>query len=226
MTPMPKETPWLIVLVFVVAALALAVASAMGQDVAAFVEGDAVGPGGIEATCDLPAELRMRNTGGMGRNGPGTGAGLCVFTSIEHAAKWSNESRLVGLQKYMTTREGGGYPEKVDRVLAAYAPGIAYIQHTGGDLAFLRAALRTGRMPSVTYAGRDPRYGSMQRIAHMVNVVYLSDTAAAVLDNNYPEKLLWMSAAEFRDRWLDMSGGWAVVTLAPAPPPVPNVRTP
>lgn len=194
---------------------------AQAQPPAAITEGGNTSPdGAVEVACDLPPSLRMTNTGGMGRHGPGTGYGLCVFTSLEHAGRYQNEPTLWGLQKYMTTREGGGHPEKVDRVMAAYCPEVKYVQHTGGDLAFLRAAIASGRMISVTYSGRDPRYGS-RRIAHMVNLIHLDENWACVLDNNFPQKPLWMSVEELYSRWLDMQGGWAVVLLHSPPAPVP-----
>lgn len=216
--------------VLAIAALLLCFCAALAQSaIETLTEGGAIGPGGVEAICDLPVELRLKNTGGMGRGGPGTGAGLCVFTSIEHAGRWQNVPELHGFQKWMTTREGGGYPEKVDRLMKQFAPGVRYVQHTGGDVDFLYEAIQTGRMPSVTYAGRDMHYGPRQRIAHMVNLIHVdppekTPRLCAVLDNNYPgeNQIVWMTAEEFRSRWLDMYGGWAVVLLAPAPPPPPR----
>lgn len=175
--------------------------------------------GKARVAADLPQELRMHNTGGMGRGGPGTGAGLCVFTSGEHAARLQNERLLNGLQKYMTTRPGGGYPQKVDAVFKAFAPGLNYVQHTGGDVTFLELALKTGRMPCVTYNGRDDFYRGP--IAHMVNLVYLDETRAAILDNNREHFYVWMTRAEFLSRWKGGSG-WAYVLLSDPPPPVLN----
>lgn len=221
---------------FVSLTLLAVVALAAGQSVETLSEGGAIAPDGrTRVTCDLPAELRMHNTGGMGRGGPGTGAGLCVFTSIEHAGRYQNEPKLRGLQRWMTNHPGGGYPAKVDAMLAQFAPGVEYLQHTGGDLEWLRAAMKTGRMVSVTYCGHDMHYGP-QTIAHMANLIHLDDKWAAVLDNNYPgeKQIVWMSVEEFRDRWLGqryriqtpvgmrpVGGGWGVVVLSPAPPPKP-----
>lgn len=187
-------------------------------------EGGPIAPDGkTEVDCDLAVELRQKNIGGS------DGAGLCVFTSIEHAARYQNERRLWDLQKQMSRERGGGYPEKVDAMIAKYGPGTRYIQHVAGDLEFLYQAIRTGRMPGVTYAGRDMHYGPRQRVAHMVNLVHLDPPSArprlaCVLDNNYigEKQLVWMTADEFRSRWLDMSGGWAIVCLAPPPSPVPH----
>src|SRR5262249_42317611 len=76
----------------------------------------------------------------------------CVFTSVMHAARYQNERRLVDFQKLMRKELGGGWPAKLDKMVAKYAPGTPYVQYEGGDLAVLRAALATGRMPSVTYS--------------------------------------------------------------------------
>ena len=164
----------------------------------------------------LPVHMRLENKSGMG-------LGLCVFTSINNAALWQDVKQLQGFRDWMTKRKGGGWPEKVDSMIAEYCKeqGVSapvYVQHTGGDVAFLEKALRTGRMPSVTYDGRD---GVHYRgpIAHMVNLVYLDSQSAAILDNNYPKEILWMSRAEFLDRWKGSGGGWAVVLTDSPPPP-------
>lgn len=168
---------------------------------------------------DLPDSEHLRNTGGS------DGSGLCVFTSIDHAARYQNVPALIGFRDYMTRFPGGGYPQKVDQYIPkmANSKGVGtpdYVQHTGGDEAFLRLALKTGRYPCVTYAGRDGVFYNGS-IAHMVNLVYLTDTDAAIHDNNYPRKYLWMSREEFLQRWRAMGGGWALVLLGSPPPPIP-----
>ncbi|VTR95248.1 unnamed protein product [Gemmata massiliana] len=173
--------------------------------------------------CDLPTELHMKNTGGMGPGGPGTGAGLCVFTSVEVAARWQNVRELDGFQKWMTKRPGGGWPEKLDQMLKQFCAekGVSvprYVQHTGGDAAFLDLAIKTRRMPAITYAGRDDFYRN-QRIAHMVDLGHLDASTANIIDNNRPGTCLGMTRAELLERWRDMQGGWAFVWLGPPPPP-------
>ncbi|MEO8082688.1 MAG: hypothetical protein ABI780_02635 [Ardenticatenales bacterium] len=190
-----------------------------------FSTGGPVSPAGVRATADLDPKQHLKNTGGLGPRGPGTGAGLCVFTSCEVAGRWQNIPSLVGLQQYMTTRAGGGWPEKLDEVLAAFTKSTgqalpAYVQHTGGDQAFLELALRTGRMPCVTYAGNDGFYSST--IGHMVDLAALTANEAAIIDNNRPGSWVWMTRAEFLARWRDNNGGWAVVFLDPPPPPYPS----
>lgn len=178
---------------------------------------------GTRATCDLPAGQHMKNTGGSdGLRGPGSGSGLCVFTSVEMASRWQGVRDLAGFQQWMTRRPGGGWPQKLDEMLAQFCRerGVAvpsYIQHTGGDEQFLELALKTGRMPCITYAGRDDFYRG--RIAHMVDLAHLDASAGAIIDNNRPGVWLWMTRSELLSRWRDMDGGWAVVLLGPPPPP-------
>lgn len=179
--------------------------------------GGPVAPDGkTEVVCDLPVDQRMRNVGGR------DGAGLCVFTSIMHSARYQNEQRLWNFQADMRKEPGGGYPAKVDKMIAKYGAGTVYGQYEGGDPTVLEAALATGRMPGITYDGRDPHYRGT--IAHMVNLVYLDKTQAAILDNNFvgEKELVWMSRDEFLSRWRGNGGGWAVVLFAPPPPPPPK----
>ncbi|HJZ93117.1 MAG TPA: hypothetical protein VKE40_19730 [Gemmataceae bacterium] len=170
-------------------------------------------------TCHLPEREHLRNAAGN------DGLGLCVFTSIDLAARWANEQALIGFRDFMIRHAGGGYPEKVDQYVPKMAatkglPVPGYVQHTGGDPEFLRAALKTGRYVCVTYDGRDGVF-YRGRVAHMVNLVHLSDRLAAIQDNNYPGEWLWMSPADFLERWKGTGGGWAVVLLRPGPPPIP-----
>lgn len=202
---------------------------------AQFVPSTAPVKDGVRATADLPNTQHKRNVGGS------DGAGLCVYTSAWHAAIWQDEKTLFDFRKWMERRPGGSYPEKFDATLKAYCaekgmPLPGYVQHTGGDEEFLRLALRTGRMPCVTYCGVDgsASYGG-EVIAHMVNVVHLDEARACVLDNNFPGRWLWMSAAEFLERWRGVradgrpyyigrnavGGGWAIVLLASPPSPYP-----
>src|SRR5207249_61040 len=73
--------------------------------------GGPVGPGEVEVTCDLPLPLRAKNVGGS------DGAGLCVFTSIMHSARFQNERRLWDFQGDMRRERGGGWPQKVDQMI-------------------------------------------------------------------------------------------------------------
>lgn len=173
-----------------------------------------IGPDGTEVVCDLPEPEHIKNVGGR------DGAGLCVFSSIEMAGRWQNVEELRGFQQKMRQELGGGWPEKVNAMMAKYAPGVKFVQYSGSSPAILDLAMKTGRMVSVTY-GYSERYGT--RVAHMVNLVHLDDKWAVVLDNNFPgaNSLEWMPRAEFLRRWQMMGGGWAVALLNPGPPPIP-----
>lgn len=153
----------------------------------------------------VPASLRPRNVGGT------DGAGLCVFTSIQYSAHWQGERRLYRFQEQMRAEKGGGWPDKVDAMIKKYAPGVKYIQYRGKDPAILELALRTGRAPAVTWQGN-----------HMLSLVHLDAERAAVVDNNAPGTVQWLSRTAFLGKWTQGSSGWAVVLLAPSPPPPPR----
>jgi hypothetical protein len=181
-----------------------------------------VAPDGTSATVDLPTNRHIRNVGGS------DGSGLCVFTSVQHSADWQNVRTLDGFREWMRRKPGGGWPEKLDDMLARFCatkgvPVPPYVQHTGGDAEFLEVALKTGRFPCITYAGLDDFYrdraGRPVKIAHMVNLAHLDGQRAAIIDNNRPGVWVWMTRAELLSRWRDMNGGWAVVLLDSPPPP-------
>jgi len=178
-------------------------------------------PSGVPIQLDLPTSLHMTNTGGS------DGSGLCVFTSIEHSAMWQNAAELWGFQKWMTRRPGGGYPQKVDRMIDILCAerGVRkprYIQVEDNDLEILKVACRTGRMPSVTY-GYSPtkRYGGA-KIAHMVTLLHADDEWFCCLDNNFPRTYEWMTPKEFLGVYRSGAKvGWSVIMLNPGPPPNP-----
>ena len=169
---------------------------------------------GIEVACDLPKPLRIRNTGGT------DGAGLCVWASMEMAARYQNCRPLIGVFQRMQKEPGGGWPERVDRVMQRDAPQVKYRQYMGSDLDFIKQGIASGRPVCATY-GYGELYG-MQTIAHMVLIVHCDDKLTCVLDNNDPGRLWWMATDEFQRRFVHGGGGWAYYTLAPPPPPVPH----
>lgn len=185
--------------------------------------GGNVAPDGTEIHCDLPGSQHLQNKGGS------DGAGLCVFTSVDHAARWQNVPALIGFRDYMTRYPGGGWPEKLAKYITKICkergvPEPRYVQiENSRDLDILRLATKTGRFVSITYE-RSPtgRYNG-QRIAHMVSVPHVDDKWVAVLDNNYPgpDRYEWMTPDEFL-RVCNPKGFWAVVLLDNPPPPPPR----
>jgi hypothetical protein len=187
--------------------------------VAALVAGP-VAPDGTEVQNDLPRPFHVRNRGGS------DGAGLCVFASLQQSACWQDVEPLTGIFEWMTTKPGGGWPEKVDRVVdemcrAKKIKKPAYLQIEGTDFELLRRACQTGRIPAVTYAfSPSGRYGKA-KIAHMVNLLHADERWCAILDNNFPGTIEWMTPAEFERVWTGGGKGWAVILLADGPPPPP-----
>ena len=183
---------------------------------------------GVEVQVDMPLSLRKKNIGGS------DGSGLCVFTSIQNAARVQHVTTLENFQHFMSTRPGGGYPEKVDAMIAACAKqrGVIpprYLQYEGTDPTPIRLACKAGRMPCITYDGRDKVHYS-GHIEHMINCVYMDDKWACVLDNNFigDDQLVWMTPAEFTSRWSGGQGrqGWMVLLLDPGAPPIPSSPVP
>ncbi len=187
--------------------------------------GGRIVPGGAEIDIDLPESQHLRNKAGT------DGAGLCVWTSIDHASRWQNIEILEGIRDYMTKFPGGGWPQRVDKVIPEIAkkkgvPVPQYIQAQGGRelLPLLKKAIDTGRIPCITY-GISPtgRYNG-RTIAHMVNMVhYGKDGTIGILDNNYPgiNNYEYMSEDQFVRTFTTGGGGWCVIFLASGPPNLP-----
>jgi hypothetical protein len=178
---------------------------------------------GEVVSADLPASEHMKNIGSRL-----DGAGMCVFTSFEHACLYAGIEEFRGFRDWCANRyPGGGYPQKLDQLVDAYCKAKAvkkpgYVQYEGRNFAsYLEAADRTRRMTCTTY-GIGERYGN-RKIYHMVNgVEYNAAKYGAFLDNNFPGNYEWMDAGEARRRIAYATGeGWVVVLLAPPlPPPI------
>lgn len=187
------------------------------------VGGNLAPDGRTEIHCDLPGEHHLQNKGGS------DGAGLCVFTSIDHSARWQNVPALIGFRDYMARFPGGGWPEKVDQYIGRICKerGLSkprYVQvENARDLELLKLACRTGRMPAVTYERSPTGRYSGQRIAHMVSMPHCDGVYVSILDNNYPgvTRYEWMTPEEFL-RICNPRGFWAVILLDNPPPPPPR----
>lgn len=175
-------------------------------------------PDGQPIQLDYPVERHLRNA--VGRDG----AGLCVFTSLTHAADWQNVEVLHDFRDWMRQYPGGGWPEKVDEMIARICrergvPVPDYLHYQGSDLQVLKLTCKTGRMPCVTYCFSPAGRYQGKRIAHMVNLLHADEHWFAVLDNNFPGTVEWMNEKEFRQTFTGLGEGWAIILLSPGPPP-------
>ncbi len=175
--------------------------------------GGPVAPDGTEVQIDLPIDQRIRNIGSHR-----DGAGMCVMSSIEMAARWAGLEQMRGLRDWCAQQPGGAYPAKVDRQLKEFcqAKGIEcppYLQYEGRDPQIIVSLLESGRMPAVTYTR-----------AHMVCMVLLNEKYGTFLDNNRigDNELVWMSPQEAVGVWAQGGNGWAFGWLTPPPPPPPR----
>lgn len=173
--------------------------------------GGTISPDGASHILPLPDSLRWP------RNIASHGLGLCTFRSLDYAARWQNCPQLVDLPEKMRGDgvAGGGYPEKLDHIIAKYYPQCPYWNDTSKSWEILAACLASQRMACVDYAGRDPHYHGS--IAHCVCVVCFDPAQnwVAILDNNYPalDQIVWMGREEFGKRW----AGWCYGLLAQTP---------
>ncbi len=169
-----------------------------------FVSRTYQGPDGRWIRCDMTMNLFMRNTGGS------DGAGLCVFTSIQHSVHYQGLG-LYGFRKFMESKPGGGWPQKVDRMLKEFASArnlrIPPYRHLYGlqSINEVKMAVNKGYMVCTTWGTDYSHYGG-QTIAHMVNMVYLDDEWGAILDNNFINEFLWVKRPSF-DKYVAWTGG-------------------
>jgi hypothetical protein len=169
---------------------------------------------GVEVVVDLPKEQHVRNFGA-----PEDGQGLCVFASMDMAARWHHMHELIDV--IHKVRKGGGWPEKVRDVIGELAPQRHFVQYEGVSPSILDASMAARSPVCVTY-GYSPRYGN-QTIYHMVILVHLDAEWAAIVDNNFPGTFEWMSRTEFIKRWCHPGHkGWAYTFLEAPPPPIPR----
>jgi hypothetical protein len=195
---------------------------AQGPVIGAKVGGTIAPDGKTQIQVDLPNDLHQENIASKG-------LGCCVFRSIDHAARWSNQPALIGFPEWMVSKgiPGGGNPQKVDQLVPKIAadrglPTPRYVQAETKDLELLKLALKTGRMVCVTYS-RSPtgRYGG-KHIDHMVNACHADSSWIAILDNNYIKSYEWVTPDEFQRICNEGKLIWFYVPLDNPPPPPPK----
>lgn len=159
------------------------------------------------------------------RNISSRGLGCCTFRACDYAARIQHVAALVQLPEQMVQAgiPGGGWPEKLDAMIARFGGGASYWSDTSRSLDLLEAAVASGRVPCIDYTGRDPHYRGP--IAHCVCVIACSREHGwiAIWDNNYPQldQIVWMSVADFMRRWPGWCYGLFAQTPGAAPPEMP-----
>lgn len=204
------------------------------------IEGnDHIAPDGkTEAQVDYPDEQWMKNIGSRI-----DGAGMCVFTSAEHAFRNQGLDEFRGFRDWCANHyPGGGYPEKLHKLILAYcrAKGIqtqeeggvtwivrprtgerwTFLQYEGGSMDLAEKALAEGILVCTTLY-HSPRYGRGV-IYHMTNLAHYGPAGVgAILDNNFlPYE--WASTSVTAER-VKLSGRvWLVAVLRQGPPPPPK----
>lgn len=204
-----------------------------------------VSPDGTRAAIDIPASEHIRNRGGS------DGSGLCVYSSVTLAARWQNVQSMYGFRTFAEGRPGGSHPTKLASDITAYCKRNnidqpPYVQHTGGDVAFLDLCIKTRRAACITYAGLDGYYTTP--VSHMVVLGGLDATHGCILDNNRPGSWVWGSRSQIANRWKGrddsgrpilapfrdgwsrifyspIGGGWVFTWLGPPAPPGSNPPT-
>jgi hypothetical protein len=177
---------------------------------------------------DYPKHEWMKNIGSQK-----DGSGMCVFTSIEMSAIWCGLEDFRGFRNWCAKNyPGGGYPGKVDTLIAAYCESRSiqkppYLQYEGGSLDVLKASLGSGRMAAVTLY-RSNRYGPSV-IYHMVNCIHADNEKGGLMDNNVMGQdsippTEWNTIQGLEQQVKLQGKVWIFVWLRHGPPPPPTNR--
>lgn len=148
--------------------------------------------------CNLPLSLRQHNWLSPNREGS------CTHATVTTALRWSNRPETADW--WRTHHSGGEFPESLAAKLDA--AGIRYAMTVNAnDVAFLEYAIESRRGCLVTIMGG----------RHAVFLADLTDTEAAIIDNNSPDVIQWWDRATFLTEWQN-SNSWAIAVLySPVP---------
>ena len=157
---------------------------------------------------NLPTELREENWLGP------RGEGSCVHATMVMLLRWQQETSLAA--HWRRTYGDGEYAdstwsEQHNLANRLDQENVRYAYTIDGDVDFLEWALKTRRGCGVTVLGG----------RHMVALVHFDGQWAGLLDNNAPEKIVWVSRGKFLAEWKN-SNGWAVTPVYTPAPPMPE----
>lgn len=179
---------------------------------------------GIRAHAPVAIRYHVRNEGGSDHQG------LCVISSIlangmsqgvpgldvpGHDERSGRQMPGKGspLWRAAKSRPGGYSPTKLQGVLNEVMPGEKWASYVGTDHSVLDRLSRAGYPIGATMnTGELYKYNP---IHHMVSLNHFDSRRdlAMVVDNNEPGVFTWMSAREYKRRWIDQGTGWAFVWL-------------
>jgi hypothetical protein len=153
-------------------------------------------------TINLPVALRQGNWRGN------QGEGSCVHASMISLFRWQGRYAMADYWRrtYGNGEWANDLADKMER------DGVRFAYTVGqNDVSFLEWACSTRRGCGVTVLGG----------RHMVALVHLDETRAGILDNNDPQKIIWVPRQTFLAEWLN-SNSWAVAIVYGPVPPLPH----
>lgn len=187
--------------IFAVVLLSLALAGLAVGNIGGPNEGNAPVAWKEYPTVNLPYRLRQHNW--LGNKNEGS----CVHATVISLLNWGH--LYAKAAHWRATYGNGEWPE--DLYGKFEREGVRYAETTDGDVSFLQWACETHRGCGVTVmAGK-----------HMVALVHFDDEWAGLLDDNYPEEIIWVPRDEFVAEWKN-SFGWAVAIVGTPSNPLPH----
>ena len=148
----------------------------------------------------VPSSMRQRNWIGN------QGYGSCTHAALITLLRWNGLDKMAST--WRRTHGNGEGPWSLSKQLD-YG-GIRYAYVTNGSVEFLEWAISTRRGCNITVKGG----------RHMVTLVHLDETHAAVLDNNSPGSFIWMPRNTLISEWKS-SMGWAITPCYSPAAPLP-----
>jgi hypothetical protein len=161
---------------------------------------------------NIPKEMRIKNWASQRRDKLGQGS--CVHASTIHVFKWQGEEELA---KYWRGKYSGGETAvSITRYLKS--EGIPYAStlneqtyQCSGDPKFLQWVSDTRRAATIWW--------KPSHACTFVGFVDIGGVAhAAVLDNNFPDRIEYHEARKFISEWRGF-GGFALAITSPRSPP-------
>ena len=149
---------------------------------------------------NVPASMRQRNWIGN------QGYGSCTHAALITLLRWNGRDKVANI--WGRTHGNGESPWSLAKQLD-YS-GVRYAYVTNGDVTFLEWAISTRRGCNITVKGG----------RHMVTLVHLDETHAAILDNNKTGSFIWMPRNTLISEWKS-SMGWAITPCYSPAAPLP-----